>query len=323
MLALFAFAVFNANGRLISAVDSYAARYLPFSILKHHTVVLDPVARSVAMGRMPAAARGEDGTAFWMLRGRQGELVSKYPLVLPLAIAPLYVPAVLYLDSIDWDPHVFDKVARVMEKLCASLITSLSVGLMYLLLRRRASPGIALPLTLAYAFGTTTWVISSQALWSHGLAETLVIAAMLLVTGAVSPARVAALGLVCGLLAANRPPDAVLAGAIALYGLRWAGSRWWLLVAVGLVPVALTLAYNLSIVGHIAGAYALRVYESDYNADVWQGIAGLLVSPTRGLFVFSPFLLFVPLFAGLAWRDHASRWLATLVCVAIVVQIVG
>ena len=43
LLALLSFVVYNANGRLISAADTYVARYLPFSILRHHTVLLDPV----------------------------------------------------------------------------------------------------------------------------------------------------------------------------------------------------------------------------------------------------------------------------------------
>ena len=56
-----------------------------------------------------------------------------------------------------------------MEKLSASFLAALSASLLYLVLRRRAKPSIALLLTLAYAFGTTTWVISSQALWQHGV----------------------------------------------------------------------------------------------------------------------------------------------------------
>ena len=74
----------------------------------------------------------------------------------------------------------FGACSRVMEKLSASLVAALSAALLYRLLRRRAAPPVALLLTLAYAYGTTTWVISSQALWQHGMAELLVIGALLL-----------------------------------------------------------------------------------------------------------------------------------------------
>ncbi|MGO4395757.1 hypothetical protein AB4Z46_30810 [Variovorax sp. M-6] len=323
LLAVVAFLVFNANGRLISAADTFAARYLPFSILRNHSVLLDPVVSAVAQGRSPPAARGEDGSAPWILRGRNEQLVSKYPLVVPIVIAPLYVPAVRYLDSIAWDPHVFDTVARIMEKLCASLIAATSVALLYLLLRRRSSPRTAALLSLVYAFGTTTWVISSQALWLHGLAQLLIISTMLLITGPCTTRRAALAGLLCALIAANRQPDAILAAALGLYGLVWAGRKWPLFVLSGAVPVVLTVAYNLGTVGHLAGAYALRVYPEDLNDDIVAGIAGLLVSPTRGLFVFSPFLLFVPCLIFRALRERSSRGLTLVLCAAMLVQVVG
>jgi hypothetical protein len=95
------------------------------------------------------------------------------------------------------------------------------------------------------------------------------------------------------------------------------------LIAAGLVPVLLTLAYNLGTVGHVAGAYALTVHPSDFNDNTLEGIAGLLFSPTRGLFVFSPFLLFAPCLLILALRDRDARGLTLALCVAIVVQVIG
>jgi hypothetical protein len=323
LLAVLSFLVFNANGRLISAADTFAARYLPFSILRNHSVLVDPVLSSVAQGRTPPAARGEDGTAFWIMTGRDGHLVSKYPLVVPIAVAPLYLPAVRYLDSVDWDPHIADKVARIMEKLSASLIAALSVALLYLLLRRRTSPSTAALLSLVYAFGTTAWVISSQALWMHGLAQLFIIATMWLITGPSTPIRVAMAGLLCALIAANRPPDTILAAALGLFGLRWAGRRWTWFVLSGAVPVLLTVAYNLGTVGHLAGAYALSVHPTDFNDNLPEGIAGLLLSPTRGLFVFSPFLLFVPGLLLCALRERGTRALTLTLCAAIVAQVVG
>jgi hypothetical protein len=37
--------VYNANGRAISAGDTYPALYLPFAIWRYHTVLLDPIAQ--------------------------------------------------------------------------------------------------------------------------------------------------------------------------------------------------------------------------------------------------------------------------------------
>jgi len=323
LLAVASFLIFNANGRLISAGDTYPARFLPFSILSNHTVLLDPIASSVAQGRTPPTAQVDDGTAFWIMKGIDGRLVSRFPLVVPVVVSPLYLPAVSYLDSVAWDPHIFDKVARIMEKLCASLIAATSVALLYLLLRRRSSTRTAAFLSVVFAFGTTAWVISSQALWMHGLAQLLIITTMWLVTGPSTLIRVAVAGFLCALIGANRQPDALLAAAIGLLGLRWARNRWPWFVLSGAIPVILTLAYNLGAVGHVAGAYGLSIHPTDISDNVMEGIAGLLFSPTRGLFVFSPFLLFVPCLIFYALRERSERDLTVALCVAMVAQVVG
>ncbi|BCG96663.1 hypothetical protein [Mesorhizobium sp. 131-2-1] len=322
LIGLVALIVYNANLRSIPAADTYAARYLPFSILRDHKVVLDSIVREVAQGRKPPEAQGQVETAAWMLKGPRGHLVSLYPVAVPVVVAPLYLPAVHFLSARGWEPLLFDKVARVMEKLSASLMAAGSVMLFYLLLRRRCETRTAVLLTALYAFGTTTWVISSQALWMHGLAQLLVIATMLLLTGPVTALRAATAGFLCALIAVNRQPDAILAAGLGLYGLWWAGRRIPLYVAAGLVPVGLVVAYNLHFVGNIAGAYALIDPPDKYSDGVLTGIAGLLLSPTHGLFVFSPFLLFVPCFLRQVLRDRSMRGLTMATGCAMVVQVV-
>jgi hypothetical protein len=209
-----------------------------------------------------------------------------------------------------------------MEKLCASFVASLSASLLFLLLRRRAKASIALLLTLAYAFGTTTWVIGSQALWQHGMAELLIIGALLFLTGPCTVPRTLAAGLLLGLIAGDRPPDVILAAALGAYGLFWAGrSRAVLLAAAAAVPMIVVLLYNLHVAGNVGGGYGLLGHARFFGHDLLSGMAGLLVSPTRGLFVFSPFLLFL----FLAWRylprGRDERGLTLAMSIGIAVQI--
>src|SRR5690606_35939355 len=51
LLGLIALLIYNANLRSITAVDTYAARYLPLSILRYESLLLDPIAETVAQGR--------------------------------------------------------------------------------------------------------------------------------------------------------------------------------------------------------------------------------------------------------------------------------
>lgn len=323
LLGLISLVIYNANLRSIPAGDTFPARYLPFAIWNSHTVVLDSLASTVAQGRrLPGSPWRGGERAFWVTEGRNGHLVSFYPIVVPVVVAPLYLPAIAYLDKRGWDPPRLDNVARIMEKICASLIAAATVMLMYLLLlRRRSEPGLAAALTLVFAFGTTTWVISSQALWMHGLAQLLIVAALLLLTGPRSAPRVIAVGFLLALVACNRQPDAILAAGLGLYALWWAGRMSPLLVAAGAAPVGVVVAYNLEVVGHIAGAYASVAHAPDFvSGEVLSGLAGLLVSPMKGLFVFSPFLLFL-VFCAPVFRDRNTRVLAVAISAAVVLQV--
>lgn len=314
LIGLCCLLVYNANLRSISAGDTYPARYLPFAILRSHTLFIDPVAR--------VAAQGRGDTAFWTVHRPDGHIISLYPVVVPVLVAPLYLPAIGYLHWRGWTDARLDRVARVMEKLSASFLAALSVSLLYLLLLRRAKASIALLLTLAYAFGTTTWMIGSQALWQHGMAELLVIGALLFLTAPCTVSRALAAGLLLGLMAGNRPPDVVLAAALGAYGLFWAGRRRApLLFAAAALPLILVMLYNLGAAGNVMGGYGLLGKATFFAHDLLPGVAGLLVSPTRGLLVFSPFLLFL----ALAWRHlprgREERALTLAMSAAVVLQL--
>ncbi|MGE5648030.1 MAG: hypothetical protein ACM336_19815 [Acidobacteriota bacterium] len=315
--------VYTANFRSISAGDTYPARYLPFAIWRWHTVLLDPITSITAQGRplRATAHSSQSGPAFWIVPVQGGHVVSLYPLLVPVLVSPLYLPAVAYLYATGWQQHQFDRVARIMEKVSASLLTAVSAALFYLLLRRRTGPRSALLLTFAYAFGSTTWVISSQALWQHGVAELLVVCALLLLAGQCSRGRAVAAGVVLGLVVCNRPPDSLIAAALGTYGLWWARRFAPLLVAAALVPAVPLLVYNLGTVGHFAGAYGLVGKSAFFQHDLLSGLAGLLFSPARGLFVFSPFLLFVPFCLPRILRDNRTGGLAMAALAAVILQL--
>lgn len=287
---LLAFLVYMANVKVIATGDTRATRFLPFAVLHSGSLTLEDFQEQVV---------GFFTGAYWA-RWVDGRLVSMYPIVTPLLVTPLYVPATLYLEQAGWERRQLAFLAAFMEKLSAAAVAAASVALVYVLLRRRAPHRDARLLTLAYAFGTNTWATSSQALWQHGPAELLLAASLLAVTGAKTPPRLALAGVCSGLLAANRPPNLLLAAGIALYVLldRELDLRrraWFFLSA--LLVGSLFLAYNLHFFHHPLGGYVRLVQDLGGAAFLSHsplaGIAGLLASPGKGLFVFSPFLLFL------------------------------
>jgi hypothetical protein len=358
LLGLCCFLVYNANLRQIGAGDTMPARYLPLILWHNGTLELDANARLVAHGHsmVPPWKRnqtaGADGPgsegnvnyfepwAYWMVRTRQNQLASLYPVVTPLLVAPLYLPAVIWLNKHGWEQPQIDRVAVLMEKISASFLASLASVLMFLVLRRDCIRW-SLPLALAFAFGTNTWMISSQGLWQHGSGELLIALSLLLVVpgerGPASPMRTALLGAVCVLMAANRPPDALIAGAIVLFvvwnsgqGAVWSPDRraaWnrrrsalWLL-AGAVVPLAALLYYNLVFIGNPAGGYGMAPSKGFVHLNL-SGMAGLLVSPARGLLVFSPFLVFIPVGLIQRLRAPGSRGLAVALSLAAAAQFI-
>jgi hypothetical protein len=330
LLGLMCFIVYNANFRQIGAGDTIPARYLPLILWHNRTLDLDTNVRLVAQGHSdirqrdrPKSADGKaayfEPWAYWIATTRHGQRASLYPVVAPLIVAPLYAPAVFWLNAQGWNQPQVNRTAEIMEKLSASILASLACILMFLVLRREGNRW-SFPLALAFAFGTNTWMISSQALWQHGTGELLIALALLLVTSVTSPVRMMLLGAVCVLMVANRPPDALIAAPLALFTV-WNHRRnvLWL-IAGAVLPLAAVLYYNVYFIGHIAGAYALGNPPDSFFQLGLSGIAGLLISPTRGLLIFTPFLILLPIGLRERLRDPNSKKLAAMLSFAVIMQ---
>src|ERR1700722_4309384 len=81
------------------------------------------------------------------------------------------------------------------------------------------------------------------------------------------------------------------------------------------------MCYNMGFIGHIAGGYALGKHHVNkfFQLD-WTGLPGLLISPSRGLLVFSPFLVFLPVGLILRLREPGTRGLAVTLSLAVAAQ---
>jgi hypothetical protein len=296
LLAVLAFIVFMANGRVYEGeTDAISSRTLPFAILGSGSIYLDPV-RDVAVDPYRPDRR------WWAARTRTGAWGSLFPLVTPIIVTPLYIPAVAYLAARGWTTERLLGLSLIMERVAASAVSALAVLFLYLaLLRRGVATHDALLLAAALAFATGTWSISSQQLWLHAAAELLVAASLWAMAGAPRAGAALFCGSCIALLACNRPSDAVLAAGLGCAALVWAPASRWRLIGPAAIFGGVTLGYNLYVFAHPLGAWG---YATAPTSFLWQGIAGQLVSPTRGLLVFSPFLVFVPL--GI-WRSLRER----------------
>ena len=120
-----------------------SARLLPFSLLRTHGVALDadPAIAELATAVPPGKPYV---VPYWLWQARGGgPRYTAYPIVTPLLIAPLYVPAYAYVRLRGWEPWRLENTALRMEKLASSSIAALSVGLFFCLVRQRLRAGRA------------------------------------------------------------------------------------------------------------------------------------------------------------------------------------
>lgn len=303
------------NLRPIPSGDTAPAALLPLSLVSAHTLVLDRFAAWYQGTRQLNAA--------WFTRAADGHYYSSFPIALPLVITPLYAP----LAALDIRQMPIDRVvllARITEKISASLIAALSVVAFLALAGKLTDSKSAWMLTAVYAFGSPTWSISSQALWQHGASELVLILALLfLIRETEDPAhlRFAALaGWCAGFGVAIRLSNAFPCMVMAAYaGLSPWRPRSKVAFACGAaLPVAATLIYNVRIFGNVVGTYPAGWLLQGSPLDA---VAGLLFSPSRGLLIFCPVFLFSAI--GIYLWFRAGRKLYAPIYVVCLVIVAG
>ncbi|HEX8693085.1 MAG TPA: hypothetical protein VF746_11735 [Longimicrobium sp.] len=308
-LFLLGVGAYCANHRLIAANDSRPAQLIPFSILLDRTVTLDrfyaeETGGAAGLERMPADAR----MRYYHLTPARGRLYSTYPIALPVLVTPLYVPVVWARRGDGWSTGEVLRLAPTMEKRAAAVVAALSVVAMYWLLSALADRRLALVLALGFAFGTTTWTTSSQALWQHGAGVLFILLSLAVL--ARRPDRAWLAGLFAGVAMAIRPTNLFFWIALVLVG-AWTSrslARTAALALPGALAGAATAAYNWVVFHDLRGGYAPYARpDTGFRGNFAEGLAGVLASPSRGLFVYSPFLLAGVAGLYVAWRRGLFR----------------
>ena len=317
-LALGSFVLYNANVREISSQDTVPNRVLPYEVIEYGRLDLDRLFQG-----WPADAP----LPFW-IQHVGTHYRSNYPVVPALLAVPVYAGPVLLGAGDSWP------VLNALSKLAASLFAALSVAFVYLAARelaRRQGSGEAAALATAavYALATPTWAIASQGLWGHGPAQ-LGLAVSLWAFLRPGTARWGTIlaGLAAGVMVASRPSTGLVAAALAGFAVLSRGRAGLLFAGVLGAVVAAVAAHNLAIFGSLQGGYAeLHRTHAEHHgvASAWgasfgAGLAGVLVSPSRGLFIYSPVLLF-PAVGLLVWLVRRRGGLLACAAVAVAVGI--
>ncbi len=215
--------------------------------------------------------------------GLNDRVCSVFPPGMGLLALPFFLPAVLG-GAPALDLGLLLRVGHV----AAAFFEVLAALLLWAVLRRIASEHASLLLVLLYFLGTSVRTVSSQALWQHaGVHLAVALALWLLLRDRPATRREEFLaGLSLGLGSIVRQTTVIAAVGVAPLR-RGLGAAAPLLAgaAAGLVPL---LAFNWIAYGSpLEQGYGAKPFDT----PPLEGLAGLLVSPSRGVFVYEPWAL--------------------------------
>ena len=239
--------------------------------------------------------------------GPGDHVCSVFPPGVAILALPVLVPAVV-LGVAPSDATAL----LLLGHLAASLLEAIAALLLWSIVRRFVGPRWSFGLVLLYVLATSVRTVGSQALWQHAGVHLFVSLALwsVLREEAASPSRELIAGVLLGAGTVVRQTTALVALGIG------GGRRLLRAIAglgIGLIPLLLydAVAFGMP--------FEQGYGSKPFDAPILTGLYGLLLSPSRGLFVYAPYLVFAIAALGLAWRrpGHVARRLRGLGVVAV------
>ena len=305
LLFLLTILIYSLNGRTLWSGDTIPARYLPLSLVRELDFDLDEFP-FLYESKLP-----------YFLTGSHGHLISAYPPWAGVLALPVYLgPALLGVDPTS--PLMED-----LEKRAAMLVTAVSVVVLFSALRRMTLEKTAWFIAVIYAFGTSSFSTSSQALWQHGPVQLfLALTIFCIVKGLEIPRFSAYSGFALGCMVISRPMNLIVALPLVVYIVHKQRDQLVGFLLAGVPPLLFFIAYNTFYFGSpfttgigtavVTPSSVISTHLSLFNTPILAGIAGVLVSPGRGLLVYSPVFVFSVIGMLVAWREPRYLYLRYL-----------
>jgi hypothetical protein len=300
------FGVYRSNVGNLYTYDSAPASLFALNALEHRTLAFDDFRGGYIEGL---------GGGYAFTEAPNGHLEPFFPIGTALLATPVYAALYEIGNLRGGFPEItapaFEPLRLRDEKRVANILAALAVALFFLCAIRIAAIVPALAATAAFAFGTGMWTIGSQALWQHG-SIALVTLAMIVSLLANEARRSTVLAFVAGVCAGFLPVIRPTGIAYSLAGFAFVRSQdarrslpFVLGAIVGAVP---GLAWNIGAFHSIGGAYTENLNSYAFSiGQVTQAMSGLLVSPNRGLAIFTPLVFIAAIGAIHAFRTDDSH----------------
>ena len=224
----------------------------------------------------------------------RNHLYNYYPLGPALVALPFVAAADGYYrltQGRSYESVLQREAPLAMESFVSSFCVALTAALLYLIaMERLGSAWKSLLVAFVFAFCTSAWSTASRSLWQHAPSMLMLTGTLyLFVLAEKKPKRIQFAGLLLAFAYVIRPTNSLSVAVLTVlvfvrhrrYFLRYLA--WPAAIAV------LFVAFNYAVYGAPLPSY-FSAQRLRYHARFWEALAVQLVSPGRGLFVFSPVL---------------------------------
>ncbi len=289
------------NPQILQSEDFIATATVPFSIVKERNLDLNEY-YIVLTENYPHP--DNPYLIPYYLKPVGEKLYSFFPSFTAIIVTPLYILPTLY----GYDQSI-DGI-RILSRLGGAFISSLSVAIFWFIIKKKVpSKKFRILLLLTYALGTNTLSTSSQGLWQHGTSQLFNALGLLSIIYGYSSLA----GLSFGFSTIARPTNLLSFVAFGAYVLVSSKSKvkdTIKYLAFGAIPLLLELGLETIVYGSIFNTgYATH---NKWTANIFEGFLGIWLSPSKGLLVTSPVIIFSLYGMFKTFKQHGKDKLMTV-----------
>ncbi len=272
-LFIISFAVYNVPGsRYCASGDTVGNELLAISLIREGDFDYNEFC--------PSGNEEELGSVFeWS----KGSILNICPVVTGMMNVPVFLAA----DAFGID---IEEKMLPLNKVTMSLIAAFSTVLMFfILLKNGFSIKRSTLLAVVFSFGTLVWSVTSRGTWQHGPSIFFLCAGMLLYS---SKRRkiFAWAGFFFTLMCVNRPVNGLIILPFYAHALFHRRKDFIPFALTSLIPLAFLAWYSLEYWGSLLSLG--QGQGAKFGGDLLLAVPGMLISPSRGLLIFSPVFVF-------------------------------
>jgi hypothetical protein len=256
------------------------------------------------------------------VRRYRGHLYYYYPLGTPVLTAP-FVAVLRLIDgrsTIRPDGSYEFRTEKAWQPRIAAFLSAGACVLIFFTAWQLLGPGASVMIALAAGLSTQMWSTASRSLQAHTWIVVL-LSAVLLILLRSDVRRSSTHPIVTATLLSwaffTRPTAALFILPLSVYVLHRNRREFVWLAATGLIWCSLFSVYCQTHYGTWLPGYYLTTREELTLGNLWVGLPGQMISPSRGLLVFVPLVSFVVYLSIRNWKWIEHRNLAITAAAAI------